>query len=394
MVRSVQDIKLCAWAKYVTPWEKDYTWVTKALDEDVAFNRDSGFAGTPDRNTLTSPRLSTVPGSELISSSAIMAEAPDNANDDVRAVAKTVVQIPKYSGHPVATEYQPVSGTCTEVWEALNWIQRCESVRGAARWNNEVLLQQAILSLIPSSPADDWYQCELGQDDVSTWEGFKTALGRYGGASYLLKGQLNYALGRSNDHNFSDTLQFDQSSQTWNKVNLTPLISLYTALVQISPSWIILIGGQESSASTIIHADGSIIPGPNLPFQMMRHCAVGLNEEHIFIAGGFKNGISPSRETFELKWSEQIWVPQSPMTSAQSSVTCDTFLDKDNRLSILVANKQFVRGRFSSSTYLCREEEPRGGSEEIASSSKMPPKPDVGAGEQSVDQGSNPGCTT
>ncbi|XP_059096839.1 kelch domain-containing protein 8A-like [Tigriopus californicus] len=165
--------------------------------------------------------------------------------------------------------------------------------------------------------------------------------GRYGGASYLLKGQLNYALGRSNDHNFSDTLQFDQSSQTWNKVNLTPLISLYTALVQISPSWIILIGGQESSASTIIHADGSIIPGPNLPFQMMRHCAVGLNEEHIFIAGGFKNGISPSRETFELKWSEQIWVPQSPMTSAQSSVTCDTFLDKDNRLSILVGQESF-----------------------------------------------------
>ncbi|TRY61149.1 hypothetical protein TCAL_17233 [Tigriopus californicus] len=105
-----------------------------------------------------------------------MAEAPDNANNDVRTVAKTVVQIPKYSGHPVAIEYKTASGTCTEVWEALNWIQRCESVRGAARWNNEVLLQQAILSLIPSSPADDWYQCELGQDDVSTWEGFRTAL--------------------------------------------------------------------------------------------------------------------------------------------------------------------------------------------------------------------------
>eukprot|EP00094_Tigriopus_californicus_P007859 TCALIF_07565-PA protein Name:"Protein of unknown function" AED:0.71 eAED:0.71 QI:0/0/0.16/0.16/0.8/1/6/0/412 len=90
------------------------------------------------------------------------------------AIAKTEVSILKYSGHSKDTEYKSENGTRTEIWEVRKWIDRCEHIKGAARWTGGVLLQQAILCLVSGTPADDFYQCKAAT--LLTWEAFKNAL--------------------------------------------------------------------------------------------------------------------------------------------------------------------------------------------------------------------------
>lgn len=175
--------------------------------------------------------------------------------------------------------------------------------------------------------------------------------GRYGGVSFQMSGTLNYAFGRSNLQNFSDTLQFDSNLRTWHEHDLLTSIPVYPAIAQICDSWILLIGGEDSSSTTIVHSDGSVIPGPELPFQMIRHCAIGVDEEHIFIAGGTRNGMVTSKKAFVLKWADQVWVSQDSMAKSQPSVTCETFLDKDGRLSILVGQVSFEIFVWSTRTW-------------------------------------------
>lgn len=149
-------------------------------------DRDSGFVGdlSPQRSPRFQPALEAIPQGHIpvLSSRRTplvidMAENQDQvAAGDQRAIAKTEVSIPKYSGHPKDTAFKTATGLRTEVWEVRKWLDRCNHVKGAARWSDEVTLQQAILCLIPGSPADDWFQCETGSDSVSTWSDFQLSI--------------------------------------------------------------------------------------------------------------------------------------------------------------------------------------------------------------------------
>lgn len=163
---------------------------------------------------------------------------------------------------------------------------------------------------------------------------------RFGAAAFLLNGRLNYALGQGYTKP-TDTLQFDLRSRTWRTFDLETYPVVYSASAQIRDAWVLLISGHNVSAITIVHANGTTVPGPPLPHGISRHCAIGVDEDHIFVAGGVKDGIGRTKDTFVLKWSEQVWVPQDPLTLFHRSVTCETFLDGDNRLNILVGERYF-----------------------------------------------------
>ncbi|XP_059097394.1 uncharacterized protein LOC131891763 isoform X1 [Tigriopus californicus] len=170
---------------------------------------------------------------------------------------------------------------------------------------------------------------------------FQLPEGRYGGATYILDRHLNYALGADNDGERTDTFQLDFRYGTWKTTNLLTPPMVYSISTQIDPSRVLLVGGQNVSRTTIVHSNGSVFSGPPLPHDVFRHCVLGVDEQHIFVAGGVKTGIGRTKDTLVLNWSDQVWVAQDPMVHFHRSVTCDTFLDVSNRLSILVGQSSF-----------------------------------------------------
>ncbi|XP_059085008.1 uncharacterized protein LOC131882009 [Tigriopus californicus] len=147
--------------------------------------RDSGVGDSPSREQLDREARDRGARVRVPNPLDPITKESDSASADPRvmaiaaqatmgAIAKAEVSIPKYSGHSKDTEYKSENGTRTEIWEVRKWIDRCEHVKGAARWTDGVLLQQAILCLVPGTPADDFYQCEAAT--LLTWEAFKNAL--------------------------------------------------------------------------------------------------------------------------------------------------------------------------------------------------------------------------
>lgn len=161
--------------------------------------------------------------------------------------------------------------------------------------------------------------------------------GQFRGAAFVLEGQINFAMGHNPSFNpVLARVHLDLTSNEWKKTTL-PLPELtYFPVAQIRESWVLIIGGQDSAATYIVYGNGSVVPGPSLPFDLSGQCGLGVDEDHIFVVGG-----NQPNNTFVLKWSEQVWIPQTPMSLGQPFAACVTFLDKNNDLSILVGDAAF-----------------------------------------------------
>lgn len=166
--------------------------------------------------------------------------------------------------------------------------------------------------------------------------------GRYGASAFFLAGNVLCAFGDGSGGLFYYGAQFDVQSQSWEDFgNLDGAEVLYSGLAQIRDSWVLLISGKYSPNTYIIHWNGTILPGPPLPIQIEKHCAIGVDKDHIFVAGGYNSSHS-NKETYVLKWSDQVWVPQQPMISEiPDENSCEAYLDDDNEMNIIVGSNTF-----------------------------------------------------
>ena len=76
-----------------------------------------------------------------------------------------------YSGLPKGTK---LHDNTTEQ-SAEDWCDRLEKVGNAAGWEEEIIFNNALLSMVPGSPADVWHKVK-DKDELTTWKGFREAL--------------------------------------------------------------------------------------------------------------------------------------------------------------------------------------------------------------------------
>lgn len=134
--------------------------------------RDSGF-GEGRESLPFAGNLSR----EVINEEETMAQ-PD-ANVPIVAPVTQVVQgkIPPYSGVSIGDQYQGTSGVCQEMFTASAWCSHVETVSKAAGWTELVTINQAILNLVPGSPAGFWHQRQvIDKKDLTTWDKFRLAI--------------------------------------------------------------------------------------------------------------------------------------------------------------------------------------------------------------------------
>ncbi|XP_059097292.1 uncharacterized protein LOC131891681 [Tigriopus californicus] len=127
----------------------------------------------------------------------------------------------------------------------------------------------------------------------------------FGAAFFILGGQVHLVGGYRSQIDKRDLHLFDLKSRTWQTSDLFPTNLADAVVAQISHFWVLITGGSDTPNTTIVHVNGSVLPGPPLPFQIMRHCALGVDEEHVFIAGGSRDGLGPTKEAFILNWADQ-----------------------------------------------------------------------------------------
>lgn len=165
--------------------------------------------------------------------------------------------------------------------------------------------------------------------------------GRNGAPAFFMAGHIYHAFGKGSSGEFNHNLQFNKQSQTWERFGFLPADTYYSSVAQFRDSWVLVIGGRDSRSTYVMYWNETIVSGPPLPFEIERHCAIGVDRDHIFVAGGQNETDNYNREAFVLKWSDQEWVRQQPMTSTIHPVSCEAFLDKDKQYNIIVGSDTF-----------------------------------------------------
>ncbi|TRY78664.1 hypothetical protein TCAL_14417 [Tigriopus californicus] len=137
-----------------------------------------------------------------------------------------------------------------------------------------------------------------------------------------------------------DITSYNYEAHTWESIGTLAAEWADYSLGRIRDSWILLMGGDYDGDKTemtlILNANGSLDPGPDLPMAAKGFCACGLDDNHIFIAGGKDSGGTELQTTYVLDWTTQQWASLDPMALPRYYVECGTFLSTNQELSILV----------------------------------------------------------
>lgn len=165
---------------------------------------------------------------------------------------------------------------------------------------------------------------------------------RYAASAFFMAGNIHHAFGAGSDELFNFSVQFSVQSQSWKRFGYLEGAAIwYPGLAQIRDSWVLLISGTNSPNTYIMYWNGTILPGPPLPIQIERHCTIGVDMDHIFVAGG-QNYPDFNTETYVLKWSDQVWIRQQPMISEiPRENACEAYLDGDDEINIIVGSNTF-----------------------------------------------------
>ncbi|TRY78258.1 hypothetical protein TCAL_15373 [Tigriopus californicus] len=160
---------------------------------------------------------------------------------------------------------------------------------------------------------------------------------RFGMSSFVLGSKLLTIGGIGNE---VDITSYNYENRSWESIGTVGAEWSDYSIAQIQDSWILLMGGYygvDATGTTIIlNANGSMIPGPDLPEANDGFCACGLDDNHIFIAGGKDLDGSHSRTSYVLDWASQQWTNLDPMALPRYYVECGTFLSTNQELSVLV----------------------------------------------------------
>ena len=78
---------------------------------------------------------------------------------------------------------------------------------------------------------------------------------------------------------------------------------------------------ETSAQSQIAESNGNIQAGPALPYNVSYPCLEAINETHIFLAGGYAEGVnihvaneSRRREAYMIVWSTKTWIAREFMS--------------------------------------------------------------------------------
>ncbi|XP_059096093.1 uncharacterized protein LOC131890703 [Tigriopus californicus] len=160
---------------------------------------------------------------------------------------------------------------------------------------------------------------------------------RYAMPSFVLGSKLLVIGGSGNE---LDITSYNYEAHTWESIGTLAAEWADYSLGRIRDSWILLMGGDYDGDKTemtlILNANGSLDPGPDLPMAAKGFCACGLDDNHIFIAGGKDSGGTELQTTYVLDWTTQQWASLDPMALPRYYVECGTFLSTNQELSILV----------------------------------------------------------
>ncbi len=122
----------------------------------------------------------------------------------------------------------------------------------------------------------------------------------------------------------SDCYSYDSANNKWDIEAFRLAPERYAAAsVEIRPNEWMISGGIDDHADTLmdtqIFKDGQFFPGPNLPIPMQYHCAVMLNDKHLFVG-------TNSDRNFILDIDTDEWTEVANKPSATLGCTnCGTF---------------------------------------------------------------------
>ncbi|TRY78657.1 hypothetical protein TCAL_14418 [Tigriopus californicus] len=160
---------------------------------------------------------------------------------------------------------------------------------------------------------------------------------RYGMHAFILGSKLLILGGIGN---YQDITSYNYENHLWESIGSIAADRSDYSVARIQDSWILILGGYFGSGITnttlVFNANGSIIPGPDLPEPNEGFCACGLDDNHIFITGGVDLSSQTLRTTYVLDWSTQQWTNLDPMVLTRHYVECGTFLGTNQELNILV----------------------------------------------------------
>ena len=119
----------------------------------------------------------------------------------------------------------------------------------------------------------------------------------------MICGGYGKASGESRSWSHKECYAYDKSSQAWKlRANLKRKRRLHSSVVMNGALWV--LGGFNDNNGNLdtteyIHANGTVVPGPNLPTERFGHCSATLHDGRVMIIGGYSS--SPLKEILVFK---------------------------------------------------------------------------------------------
>ena len=168
----------------------------------------------------------------------------------------------------------------------------------------------------------------------------RTASGGVIDGSPMICGGLGKASGQSSDHEQNKCYAYDKSSQAWKfHANLERNRRYHSSVVMSGALW--MLGGynyDNLDTTEYIHANGTVVTGPNLPSARRSHCSVTLHDGKVMIIGGLSI-YPPLKTTLIFSPNNNSFSPGPSMIHKRSDFACTLFYSPmhDNRPVILSA---------------------------------------------------------
>ena len=108
--------------------------------------------------------------------------------------------------------------------------------------------------------------------------------------SPMICGGYGKASGQSSGQDQNNCYTYEKSSQAWKlRANLKRKRRLHSSVVMNGALWV--LGGYNDNNGNLdtteyMHANGTVVAGPNLPSARRGHCSVTLHDGKVIIIGG------------------------------------------------------------------------------------------------------------
>ena len=83
---------------------------------------------------------------------------------------KSQFKIPDYSGRAKHTTFQGTGGVRTELFSAADFVRQATTIKGAAKWADDITAEYVKLAFLPDSPVHDWYVNNMSEPWMSSWK--------------------------------------------------------------------------------------------------------------------------------------------------------------------------------------------------------------------------------